>query len=187
MPKGCALCAPLALIPNPPPPFCTTCSLALALPEDGDLQRAAQQLVNGCKLLHPQRVGEVAALLHQATQRRQQAAAAAAAAAAAHQGASAPSGAVDAPQHVTEQDWETLRRQQQQYLTAAAASAIQALSAAAATASLDRLDEYLVGVGPRWLWAESRSVLLSSSVNRLTRTKTGAPCTPTHPRLLVKR
>lgn len=152
------MCAPMALIPHPPSPLCTTCSLALVFPEDGDLQRAAQQLVDGCKLLHPQRVGEVAALLHQAALRRQQAAAPAAAAA--HQGASAPSGAVDAPQRVTERDREALRRQQQQYLTAAAASAMQALSAAAATASLDRLDEYLVGVGPRWLRAGARSALL---------------------------
>lgn len=112
------------------------------LPDDGDLARAAQQLVEGCKLLHPQRVGEVAALLQQAAQRQQQAASALPQAV-----QPVSNRAVDAPQRVTQQDWEALRLQQQQYLAAAAASATQALSAAAATASLDRLDEYLVGAG----------------------------------------
>ncbi len=123
----------------PPPALRPVCSLRLTIPEDGDLQRAAQQLVDGCKLLHPQRVGEVAALLQQAAQRQREAAPEA------QPGAPQSSRVVDAPQRVTEQDWELLRRQQQQYLAAAAASATQALSAAAATASLDRLDEYLVG------------------------------------------
>ena len=147
--KGCCCVERLQTPPPPPtrPPRLARPprSLQLVLPEDGDLQRAAQELVAACKLLHPQRAGEVAALLGQAAQRQREAAEGAAAGPASQASAQPGGGAADAPQRVTEQDREALRRQQQQYLAVAAASTTHALAAAAATASLERLDEYLVG------------------------------------------
>ena len=56
----------------------------------------------------------------------------------------AEAAALEVPQHYSDLDRQLLRQQQQQYLADAAASATQALSAAAATASLERMDAYLV-------------------------------------------
>jgi hypothetical protein len=58
--------------------------------------------------------------------------------------------ALEAPHRYSDLDRQLLHQQQQQYLADAAASATQALSAAAATASWERLDEYLVGEGGCW-------------------------------------
>lgn len=98
--------------------------------------------MGSCRLLHAARTAEVAALLAQAAERRAPAGGAPA------DDAAGRAVAVAAPQALSELDHEVLQRQQQQYLQAAAASATQVLTAAAATASLDRLEEYLVrGVG----------------------------------------
>lgn len=121
----------------------------MALPQgDGDdeIQAAAQAVVDGCKLLHAARVPEVQRLLAAALERRRQQPAAAAPRAPGE----APDAPVPAKQAATplpddsEGDQAPLHREQQRYLQAAAARATRMLAAAAATASLDRLGEYLV-------------------------------------------
>ncbi|EFN51738.1 hypothetical protein CHLNCDRAFT_139946 [Chlorella variabilis] len=105
--------------------------------EDSGLPQLARQIVDGCKLLHPQRVDEVGALL---------AAAAAARRMAAPQpppDAAQPAASLDARHRVSDLDRQLLREEQLRYLEAAGASATQALAAAAATASIDQLEAYL--------------------------------------------
>ena len=119
-------------------PSPAACSIKFGLPRDGDLQQLAQQIVSACRLLHAQRVPEVERLLVQAREQQQRQGE--------QQQEPAEAAALEAPQRYSDLDRQLLRQQQQQqYLADAAASATQALSAAAATASLVRLDEYLVG------------------------------------------
>ena len=127
--------------------FACICSIKFELPEeDSGLPQLARQIVDGCKLLHPQRVDEVGALL---------AAAAAARRMAAPQpppDAAQPAASLDARHRVSDLDRQLLREEQLRYLEAAGASATQALAAAAATASIDQLEAYLVRGLVCWCW-----------------------------------
>lgn len=111
--------------------------LRFELPADGDLQRAAQLIINSNKLLHAQRLPEVAALLAAAEEQQR----------AANQAAavkpSEPELPVEALHQISQQDLQLLQAQQQRYLATAASSATQVLAAAAGTASLEQLDTYL--------------------------------------------
>lgn len=121
------------------PLFVCACRLRFELPADGDLQRAAQLIINSNKLLHAQRLPEVAALLAAAEEQQR----------AANQVAavkpSEPELPVETLHQISQQDLQLLQAQQQRYLATAASSATQVLAAAAGTASLEQLDTYLVG------------------------------------------
>ena len=155
-------------------PMPAACSIKFGLPRDGDLQQLAQQIVSACRLLHAQRVPEVERLLAQAREQQQR------------QGEQeqahlphGPAASLEMPQRYNDLDRQLLQQQQQQYLADASASATQALSAAAATACLERLDEYLVGGGPAGAWLHTLAALLSCALAwwlPLTAHCTGQPC-----------
>lgn len=123
----------LCIVPN-----LSACRIRFELPENGDLERAAQLIINGNKLLHVRRLPEVAALLA-AAQEQQRATAKPPTAE-----PSQPGPPLEARQQISAQDRQLLQAQQQRYLAAATSSATQVLAAAAATARLEHLENYLV-------------------------------------------
>lgn len=148
--------------------------------EASDLYSAAQSIVQDCKLLHAGRVDEVNLLLEEAQRRQQGGEEAQSPTSGAFACLQQPGNSFTAPHAVSEADRQQLHEEQQQYLQAAAASATQAMAAAAGSARLSRIDEYLVSVAccsatskVQWLAAERhvhRVSILKLSTTQLSAT-----------------